>query len=161
MGGIGMKKAWIAALAAVVVAGLAGAVPSSSTSAAGTPGYLVVPAGTQGADGFTATGTGAAMAAAVAAAGGTIANDLSSQIGVLHVHSPSSTFASALSASSLVESVGADFGWQGVPAGAAPEPVDDPGEAVQWDMQQIRTDEAHAIQGGISAVDVGVLDTGI
>ncbi len=28
-------------------------------------------------------------------------------------------------------------------------------------MQQIRTDEAHAIQGGIPAVDVGVLDSGI
>ena len=40
----------------------------------------------------------------------------SRQIGVLNVHSPRSTFASALSASSLVESVGADFGWQGIEA---------------------------------------------
>lgn len=155
-----MKKVWIAALAALVLAGLAGAVPSSSSSAAGTQGYLVVLAGTQSADGFTATGTDAAIAAAVAGAGGTIANDLASQIGVLYVHSPSSTFASVLSGSALVESVGADFSWQGI-AAAAPEPVDDPLEAIQWDMQQIRTDEAHAIQGGIPAVDVGVLDSGI
>ncbi|HEX6131706.1 MAG TPA: S8 family serine peptidase, partial [Actinomycetota bacterium] len=155
-----MTKAWIAALAAVVLAGLAGAVPSSSTSAAGTQGYLVVLAGTQGADGFDTAGSTTAVAGAVAAAGGTIANDLSRQIGVLVAHSPSPTFASALAASPLVESVGADFGWRALPA-AAPEPVDDPGEALQWDMQQIRTDEAHAIQGGIPAVDVGVLDSGI
>jgi subtilisin family serine protease len=158
-----MKKGWIAALAALMLAGLAGAVPSSSSSAAGMQGYLVVLAGTQGADGFAATGTQAAVQAAVKAAGGTVANDLTKQIGVLYVHSPSSTFASALSASSLVESVGADFSWQGVgpPPGPAPEPADDPVEAPQWDMQQIRTDEAHNVQGGIAAVDVGVLDSGI
>lgn len=155
-----MKKAWIAALAVVLVAGLAGAAPSSSISAAGMQGYLVVLAGTQEADGFTATGTQAAVRSAVTAAGGTIANDLSKQIGVLYVHSPSATFASALSASALVESVGADWSWQGI-AAAAPEPQDDPLEGPQWDMQQIRTDEAHNIQGGIPAVDVGVLDSGI
>jgi subtilisin family serine protease len=155
-----VKKSLIAALAAVVLAGLAGAVPSSSTSATGTQGYLVVLAGTQGADGFTTTGTSSAIAAAVGAAGGTIANDLSKQIGVLYVHSAVATFASTLAASPLVESVGADFSWQGV-AASAPEPQDDPGEVLQWDMQQIRADEAHAIQGGIPAVDVGVLDTGI
>jgi subtilisin family serine protease len=159
MGGT-MKKAWIAALAALMLAGLAGAVPGSSSSAAGVQGYLVVLAGTQGTDGFTTTGTQAAIKAAVTAAGGTLANDLSRQIGVLHVHSASSTFASTLAASPLVQSVGADFGTKAIEA-AAPEPVDDPGEALQWDMQQIRTDEAHAIQGGIPAVDVGVLDTGI
>ncbi len=155
-----MKKVWIAALAALMLAGFAGAVPSSSSSAAGTQGYLVVLAGTQGADGFTATGTTAAVQTAVTAAGGTIANDLSTQIGVLYVHSAAATFASLLSGSSLVESVGADFGVQALPA-AAPEPQDDPLEASQWDMQQIRTDEAHDIQGGIPAVDVGVLDSGI
>jgi subtilisin family serine protease len=155
-----MRKTWMAAVAAVVLAGLAGAVPSSSSSAAGTQGYLVVLAGTQGTDRFAATGTSAAISAVVTAAGGTVANNLANQIGVLYVQSSSATFASALSASSLVESVGADFSWRGITA-TAPEPVDDLGEAVQWDMQQIRTDEAHAIQGGIPAVDVGVLDSGI
>jgi lantibiotic leader peptide-processing serine protease len=155
-----MKKTWIAALAAALLAGVAGAVPSSSSSAAGTQGYLVVLAGTQETDGFATTGSQAAIKAAVTAAGGSIANNLSKQIGVLYVHSASATFASALSASALVESVGADFGWQGISA-AAPEPQDDPGEVLQWDMQQIRTDQAHDIQGGIPAVDVGVLDSGI
>ena len=155
-----MKKTWIAALAALALAVLAGAVPSSSTSAAGTQGYLVVLAGTQGSDGFAAAGTSAAVRSAIAAAGGTVANDLSSQIGVLHVHSARTTFTSALAGSPLFESVGADFSWAGI-AAAAPEPQDDPFEALQWDMQQIRTDEAHAIQGGIPAVDVGVLDSGV
>jgi subtilisin family serine protease len=160
-----VKKSWIAALAAVVLAGLAGAVPSSSTSATGKQGYLVVLAGSQGVDGFAAAGSTAAIKSAVSAAGGTVANDLSKQIGVLHVHSSVATFAAALSGSPLVESVGADFGVhalpEGPPADPAPEPVDDPLEAPQWDMQQIRSDEAHNIQGGIAAVDVGVLDSGI
>ena len=150
----------MAALAALVLAGVAGAVPGSSSSANGTKGYLVVLAGTQGADGFAAMGTTAAVKSAVAAAGGTVANDLSRQIGVLYVHSGVATFASALSASALVESVGADFAAKALPT-AAPEQQDDPLEAAQWDMQQIRTDEAHAIQGGVAAVDVGVLDSGI
>jgi lantibiotic leader peptide-processing serine protease len=155
-----VKKALTAALAALVLAGLAGAVPSTSTSATGTQGYLVVLAGTESLDGFETTGTSAAIRAAVGAAGGTVANDLSKQIGVLYVHSAVSTFASTLAASPLVESVGADFA-AGPPPGPAPEPQDDFGEVLQWDMQQIRADEAHAIQGGIPAVDVGVLDTGI
>jgi len=67
-------------------------------------------------------------------AGGTVANDLARQFGVLYVHSATTTFASTLAASPLVESVGAGFSWQGV-AAAAPEPVDDPGEALQWDMR--------------------------
>jgi subtilisin family serine protease len=155
-----MKKTWIAALAALVLAGLAGAVPSSSSSAAGTQGYLVVLAGTQGTDGFAAAGTQAAIKTAVTAAGGTVANDLSKQIGVLYVHSAVASFASALAGSPLVESVGADVAAKALPT-AAPEPQDDPLEGLQWDMQQIRTDEAHDIQGGIAAVDVGVLDSGV
>jgi subtilisin family serine protease len=155
-----VNRSWIAALAAVVLAGLAAAVPGSSSSAAGMQGYLVALAGTQGTNGFTATGTPAAVQTAVKAAGGAVKNDLSKQIGVLYVHSASPSFASALSASGLVESVGVDFSWQGISA-AAPEPQDDPLEGQQWDMQQIRTDQAHEIQGGIPAVDVGVLDSGI
>jgi len=155
-----MKRSWTAALAALALVVLAVALPGSSTSAAGTQGYLVVLAGTQGADGFAATGSAEAVRTAVAAAGGTIGNDLSKQIGVFYVHSASTTFAAALAGNALIESVGADFAAKALPS-AAPEPVDDPGEALQWDMQQIRTDEAHEIQGGIRAVDVGVLDTGI
>ncbi len=155
-----MRRTWTAALAALALAVLAGVIPGSSTSAAGTQGYLVALAGTQGAEGFEAAGSAAAIGSAVTAAGGTIANDLSRQVGVLYVHSARTTFADALAASPLVESVGADFAAKALPS-AAPEPQDDPGEPLQWDMQQIRTDEAHDIQGGIPAVDVGVLDSGI
>ena len=119
-----MKKTWMAALAAVVLAGLAGAVPSSSSSAAGMQGYLVVLAGTQGADGFTATGTKSAVGAAVAAAGGTISNDLSKQIGVLAIESPSSTFARR-SPRPRSSRRSERLPLAGHPGGG-PEPVDDP-----------------------------------
>ena len=91
-----MRKTWFAAVLAVVLAGLAGAVPSDSSSSAGSQRYLVVLAGTQGDDGFTGTGTTAAVNAAVAAAGGAVTNDLSSQIGVLVAESSLTGFASAL-----------------------------------------------------------------
>ncbi len=51
-------------------------------------------AGIQGDTGFESTGTTAAVNAAVATAGGTIANDLSAQIGVLVVESTSASFVS-------------------------------------------------------------------
>jgi subtilisin family serine protease len=123
-------------------------------------GYLVVLAGTQTASGFDAVGSDAQVAAAVAAAGGSLTNDLSAQIGVLAVASSNVAFADALTASGLVSAVGLDFSWQGIPGGG-PEPVDDPLEGIQWDMQMIHTDEAHDIQAGAPSVDVGVLDSGI
>jgi subtilisin family serine protease len=66
----------------------------------------------------------------------------------------------ALEGSPLVDSVGHDFGVK-VNAGDAPDPSADPLESQQWDMQQIRTEQAHEKQAGIPAVDVGVLDSGI
>ena len=132
----------------------------AGAQAAASRGYLVVLAGTQTASGFDAVGSDAQVAAALRAAGGTVTNDLSAQIGVLSVASSNLAFAEALTASGLASAVGSDFTWQGVPGGG-PEPADDPTEALQWDMQQIRTDEAHAVQAGSPAVDVGVLDSGI
>jgi subtilisin family serine protease len=117
-------------------------------------------AGEQTAGGFDLAGTRAAVDTLVAAAGGRVANDLARQIGVLVAESTSSSFDETLAASPLVSSVGADFSWQGVPT-SGPQPSADPGEAIQWDMQQIRTEEAHGIEAGARAVDVGVLDTGI
>ena len=154
-----MKNAWIAALAAVVLAGLAGAVPSA-TGAAGSERYIVVLAGVQGDEGFTATGTAAAISAAVNAAGGTVANDLSKQIGVLVVESAATSFASALSSSTLVQTVGKDKKFKGLPDGG-PEQTADPLEPLQWDMQQIRAPQAHNVQAGSRSVDVGILDSGI
>jgi lantibiotic leader peptide-processing serine protease len=161
-GGNRMRRTLIAALAATALAGLAGAVPtaSSSTDLAQSQRYLVVLAGVQGEQGFTATGTAAAVNAAVAAAGGTVANDLSKQIGVLVAESSSATFASALSSSALVATVGKDKKFKGLPDGG-PEQTADPLEPLQWDMQQIRAPQAHNFQAGSRSVDVGILDSGI
>jgi subtilisin family serine protease len=153
------KTTWIAALAALALAGLAAVVPSASSSA-GSERYLVVLAGVQGDEGFTSTGTAAAVNAAVAAAGGTVANDLSKQIGVLVVESAAANFAAALSASSLVQTIGEDKRFKGLPDGG-PEQTADPLESPQWDMQQIRAPHAHNFQAGSRAVDVGILDSGI
>jgi subtilisin family serine protease len=153
------KTTWIAALAALVLAGLAAVVPSASSSA-GSERYLVVLAGVQGDEGFTSTGTAAAVSTAVAAAGGTVANDLSKQIGVLVVESTAANFAAALSASSLVETVAEDKKFKGLPD-SGPEQTADPLESPQWDMNMIRAPQAHNFQAGSRAVDVGILDSGV
>jgi subtilisin family serine protease len=154
-----MKNAVMAVLVSVVLAGLAGAVPAASGSVA-SERYIVVLDGVQGDQGFTANGTAAAVQAAVAAAGGTVANDLSKQIGVLVVESASATFASALSSSALVQTVGKDKKFKGLPDGG-PEQTADPLESLQWDMAQIRAPQAHNVQAGSRSVDVGILDSGI
>jgi subtilisin family serine protease len=154
-----MKKPWLAALAAVVLAGVAGAVPTA-TGSAGSERYLVVLAGTQGDEGFASVGSHAAVVAAVSAAGGTIANDLSRQVGVLVAESNVATFADALSASALVQTVGKDKPFKGLPE-AGPEQTADPVEGLQWDMEMIRAPQAHNFQAGARSVDVGVLDSGI
>jgi subtilisin family serine protease len=155
-----MTKTWLAALAAAVLAGVAGAVPNATGSTAASERYLVLLAGVQGETGFTATGTTAAVSAAVAAAGGTVANDLSRQIGVLVVESSSATFASALSSSALVATVGKDRRFKGLPDGG-PEQTVDPLESLQWDMAQIRAPQAHGVEAGSRSVDVGILDSGV
>ncbi len=132
--------------------------------------YLVVFAGTYALDGSYALGGNYALnhsyaLEAVAAAGGTVATDLSKQIGVMVVESSSAQFYALMKSYALIEEIGQDWRWQGIdagsPAGAAPEPIDDPLEAVQWDMRQIRTDQAHDIQAGRPEVEVGILDSGI
>ncbi len=117
-------------------------------------------AGVQGDEGFAATGTAAAVTAAVTAAGGTVANDLSRQVGVLVVESSAAGFAAALSSSALVQTVAQDKKFKGLPDGG-PEQTADPLESLQWDMQQIRAPQAHNFQAGARSVDVGILDSGI
>jgi len=152
-----MRRSALLAIALMVAALLF----APGTAGAGTSQrYLVVLSGTQTPSGFDALGTDAQIATAVHAAGGAVVNDLSAQVGVLLVDSSQSSFADLLARSGLTDVVGSDFSWQGVPGGG-PEPADDPLEAIQWDMRQIRTDEAHEIQAGAPSVDVGVLDTGI
>jgi subtilisin family serine protease len=147
-------------LALVALALTAAPLPQAATGAGETQRYVVVLAGTQGDEGFTAAGTAAAIDAAVTAAGGVVANDLSRQIGVLVVESSRATFASALSSSALVQTVGQDTKWKGIPD-AGPEQTADPVEALQWDMEMIRAPQAHNFQAGARSVDVGILDSGV
>ncbi|MDQ3688569.1 MAG: S8 family serine peptidase [Chloroflexota bacterium] len=167
-----------AALAATAMI-LSGAPVKAQESAA--ERYIVVLAGTYALDGTYALGGNYALnheyaLQIVKASGGTVTNDLSEQIGVLLVESSSETFYALLSQYALVESIGRDFGVKAVPSaaemsqyalvdsssgGGGSEPSADPFESQQWDMQQIRTEQAHAVQAGWRAVDVGILDTGI
>jgi subtilisin family serine protease len=103
----------------------------------------------------------------VNAAGGTVANDMLGQIGVLAVDSANALFAQTMRAYAVVEEVGEDYVWQGVPAtgppggGGGPVAHADPLEALQWDMAMIQAPAAHAVNAGWSKVDVGILDSGI
>jgi len=166
-----MPKDQIRRVLLVAVLSLVAALAIASPAASGTAKllgdrYVVVLAGTQTEDGFAFAESRAAALTAVQAAGGTVVTDLSRQIGVLVVQSPTGTLGQVLSGSALVESVGSDFSWQGLPT-AAPDPLggpyqtEDPLEPLQWDMQQIHAPEAHDVQAGARAVDVGILDSGV
>jgi len=137
--------------------------------------YLVALEGTQSADGFAATGSAAAVQALLTSAGATVATDLSRQIGVLVVSSTSPAVVGTLADSPLVDEVGADWRWKGLPdasavtpmaapprdRGDAPEQTADPLEPLQWDMAQINAPAAHDQQAGRRSVAVGILDSGI
>src|SRR5918999_1210348 len=79
----------------------------------------------------------------VEAAGGSVVNDLLGQTGVFVVESSNGTFADVMRSYAVVDEVGEDVVWQGVPAGGRPGgggPVahPDPAEALQWNMGMIR-----------------------
>lgn len=175
-----MRTRLVAALAATLLSLLFVPVVSASATI-GVPsttgalkGYLVVLAGEQTTSGFQAAGPVSQVTSLIATAGGTVANDLSRQIGVLYVVSTNPTIDDLLRSSALVEEAAEDFTWKGLPdapsvtfsgpppgGGGGPEPSGDPLEPLQWSMQQIHTEEAHEIQSGWRAVDVGILDSGI
>ncbi|HEV8524644.1 MAG TPA: S8 family serine peptidase, partial [Terriglobales bacterium] len=146
--------------------------------------YIVVFTASQAADGTFVLGGNYALnyqaaLSLVKSAGGTVGIDLSRQIATMVVDSANPGFAQILRASSLVEEVGEDFKWkafatlQEIQAGGAtpfshpggggggPEQTTDPLESMQWSMMQIQAPEAHAIQAGWRAVDVGILDSGV
>jgi len=167
-----MKTRWVrrglATLTGLVLTGSLALNVAASTGAA--QNYLVVFNGTYALDGTYALGGSYALnheyaLGLVRAAGGTVTTDLSKQIGVMIVRSSSSTFYALMSGYALVDAVGRDYSWQGIPeagpGGNAPEPATDPGEALQWDMAMIHAPEARATQGGRPEVQVGVLDSGI
>lgn len=145
-----------------------------TTTSSDSKRYVVVLEGTPTASGFDVAGSLDAARTAVRGAGGTVEIDLSRQIGVLIVDSPNGTFAETLRASGLVEEAAEDFKWKALPdsgaltvlsaddvPGGGPEETEDPLEPLQWSMMQIRPPEAHALQAGARAVDVGILDSGI
>jgi lantibiotic leader peptide-processing serine protease len=146
--------------------------------------YIVVFAATQAQDGTFSLGGSLtanyqAAVSLVESAGGAIVNDLSRQIATMIVDSGNPAFAEVLRSSPLVEEVGEDFKWKAfasvqelrasgvVPfshpgsGGGGPKQATDPLEDMQWSMMQIQAPEAHAVQAGWRAVDVGILDSGI
>lgn len=109
--------------------------------------------------------------AIVASAGGSIAARYP-QVGALLVRSGATTFAARMRATSGVEAVGAVTAVKSALAPvrfAAPPHArrpakkgpDDPLAFRQWDMDQIRAPQAHAISLGKRSVLVGVLDSGV
>jgi len=155
-----MRRNLLAAFASVALMAAVLVVPAGAATGA-SQRYLVVLAGQQGDSGFVAAGAVSTVMTLVTSAGGAVTNDLSRQIGVLVVESANPAIADTLRASALIEEVGNDFSWQGLPGGGGPEPSADPLESPQWSMQQIHTEQAHAIQAGWRAVDVGILDSGV
>jgi subtilisin family serine protease len=122
--------------------------------------YIVTLNGHQTRDGsFAADASAAAVRRLVRKAGGSTVASYR-QIGVVIARSDSRALASVLGASPLVQTVGHDFGVK-VFAARRGERSTDPLEGLQWDMAQIRTQQAHAVQPGRPAVDVGVLDSGV
>jgi subtilisin family serine protease len=112
-----------------------------------------------------AVGSGYAVAhdyavSLVTAAGGTVASDMLSQIGVLAVDSSNALFADLMRTYAVVQEVGQDYAAGGVPGGG-PKQTADPLEGTQWGMAQIQAPAAHDIQAGSRQVDVGILDSGI
>ena len=177
-----IRRFVVAALALVALV-LAGATAgSSSVGGAELTRYTVVLAGTPTEDGFAIAGTRQAALALVTAAGGSVTNDLSSQIGVLGIESANPLLLDVLNASPLVEVAAEEFVWKAFPSydeaiasgqltvveggpqavpGGGPDPQQDALEALQWNMAMIRAPDAHLTQAGSRLVEVGILDTGI
>jgi subtilisin family serine protease len=175
------KLRFIGALVAAALALAAMPLSSATGSTGDMKTYLVVFKGDYALDGTYALGGSYALnhdyaLSLVKTAGGTVASDLSKQIGVMIVQSPNALFDETMRTYALVEEAAEDWSWQGIPSsqaiagstfshpgdgGGGPEPSADEFEALQWDMKNIQAPEAHAKQAGWRAVDVGILDSGI
>ena len=146
-------------LVAVALAAAGGATGSSTSST-----YIVL---------YKANAVPSDAVTSIQKAGGTLVQGYD-QIGVAIASSSSDTFATSLSADKRVEGVSATAGFAtrldgGVAddgAGAAiapatPAPGFDTLSGLQWDMFQIHSPEARAINGGSSSITVGDIDTGL
>ncbi len=180
-----LPTALTALLVAALLMGLSLVHPTTgATAITAATGHIVVLNGGVGADGsFQVAGGDAlnlgAARQAVTATGAAIEVDLADQIGVLLVRATPEA-AAVIRTSGLVAEAASDFSWKAfssyeeatangeltvlapedIPDGG-PEQTTDPLEALQWDMDQINTPEAHDVQAGARSVDVGILDSGI
>jgi lantibiotic leader peptide-processing serine protease len=174
-----LRRAVLFLTTAALAAGLLGP-PAVTASEQATQRYIVVFSGSYALDGSYALGGDYALNHGYAlqivnAAGGTVVSDLSRQLGVMVVDSASAQFYALMTGYALVDAVGEDWSFQGIPsaaemaaapranapAGGGPESTNDPLEPEQWDMAMIRTGGAHAVEAGWRKVDVGVLDSGV
>ncbi len=155
-------------LSLVVVLGLMlglAALPTIAVHANAAQTYIVL---------YRAEAVPADAAAVIASAGGTFVHSYDA-IGVVIARSDDPAFRTALLRDSRVENAAATAGFgisvddlNGDAAGPsegdlpnAPATDGDTFSALQWDMRQIHTPEAHAITGGSRAVLVGDIDTGL
>ena len=118
----------------------------------------------------TATGTTAKSEAAIKAAGGTVVQSWP-QIGVVVAQSTDTGFLAKVKAAepNTVQSVGATRtaattegpaqGTQSIESETAVVP--DPRESEQWDLREIKADQAHDVTDGSRSVLVGINDSGI
>jgi subtilisin family serine protease len=150
--------------AATVLAVVASVVLASGNAAPSARKYIVM---------YKASSVPAGAAKDIASAGGTLVAAYDA-IGVAVAESASPAFASSLARDARVEGVAVDTQPVAqVNPGTAISDEAQPSElpnapagqdslfALQWDMRQIHTPEAHAITGGSPAVVVGDLDTGL
>jgi subtilisin family serine protease len=129
---------------------------------AGDPTYVVL---------YKSASVHAKAKAKIVAAGGAVVYEYGA-IGVVIASSSDPAFASKAAADPLVMAVsptkgfaaagGQEFASAGGAsvAGATSAASGDPLSGLQWDMDQIKAPEAHAITGGTSSVIVGDIDTG-
>ena len=174
-----LRRANLVLVSAALAGGLLAGPQVATATEQASQRYLVVFAGTYALDGSYALGGDYALnhgyaLQIVQAAGGTVVSDLSSQIGVMVVDSASAQFYALISGYALVDQVGTDWSFKGIPSaaemaaapraqapGGGPEQTVDPLESQQWDMAMIRTVQAHDVEAGWRSVDVGVLDSGV
>jgi len=156
----------VAAMAAAALGTVAQVAAPQAVAATGgsSASYLVVYQG-------TASSSGAA--GAVQAAGGSVVAAYP-QIGVFVARSASPSFAATMARAQGVEGVSntaafatrvkasqADSVDSSSATAAAPTSTGDPLSGLQWDMDQIKVPEAHALTLGSPSVVVGDIDTGL
>jgi lantibiotic leader peptide-processing serine protease len=156
-----LRRVCLGVLAAVLFAATAPATASAAER------YIVL---------YKGASTPGNVATTVQRAGGELVADYA-QIGVVIARSDDAAFASRMRGQAGVEQVAATSAYGVRPfrdadaeSASGPPPGDLPNSpatdadtfsALQWDMQQIRTPQAHAITGGSPSVTVGDIDTGL